>query len=219
MISNWLGRLQLLVFLLYPPVLFSRLFALAWYRQALEDWIQPDLVRLARLEAARVLEVGCAGGDFAQVLAAQSLEVFAVDRSLRMLARAQRGPGTVRFSQAVAECLPFPDDYFDLVMAASLLNIVAEPLVVLREMQRVCRPGGMVTVLVPNRAFSLAEAETLARRERLSGFSRAALFAWHRLGRKLDVVQLTGYFCESGFGDVSCRPLLDGMLLAVSGRL
>lgn len=209
-----IGFLQLLCLLVWPPTLFSRLFSLPWYRQALEDWLLPGL---QALEQPRLLEVGCAGGDFAKALATQPLAMFAVDRSLHMLARAQRSPGTVQFSQAEAEQLPFPDLSFDVVLAASVLNIVADPRLVLHEMHRVCRPGGVLTVLVPDCAFSRAEAVALADRAQLRGFSRAALLAWHRLGRKMDAGQLTGYFADCGLHHVSSRPILGGMLLAVSG--
>ncbi|MBR7742743.1 methyltransferase domain-containing protein [Phycicoccus sp. BSK3Z-2] len=40
--------------------------------------------------------------------------------------------------------LPFPDDTFDVVHAHQVLQHVADPVLALTEMRRVCRPGGVV---------------------------------------------------------------------------
>lgn len=42
--------------------------------------------------------------------------------------------------------LPFDDGTFDVVHAHQVLQHVADPVLALREMQRVCRPGGLVAV-------------------------------------------------------------------------
>jgi SAM-dependent methyltransferase len=42
--------------------------------------------------------------------------------------------------------LGFPDDSFDVVHAHQVLQHVADPVGALREMRRVCRPGGLVAV-------------------------------------------------------------------------
>ena len=42
--------------------------------------------------------------------------------------------------------LGFPDDTFDVVHAHQVLQHVADPVRALREMARVCRPGGVVAV-------------------------------------------------------------------------
>jgi SAM-dependent methyltransferase len=42
--------------------------------------------------------------------------------------------------------LPFPDDAFDVVHAHQVLQHVADPVLALRELRRVCRPGGTVAV-------------------------------------------------------------------------
>ncbi len=51
------------------------------------------------------------------------------------------------FVEADAQQLPFPDDQFQIVSVAFGLRNVADTLQGLREMARVCRPGGTVAVL------------------------------------------------------------------------
>lgn len=211
--NGLLGHLQLLGLLGSPPALFKRLFALPWYRAMLEHWVEPQL-----RPAARILELGCASGDFAHVLAQGDHEVWAVDRSARMLSRAQRTGSPVRFVQADATWLPFPDEAFDLSLAASLLNVVRAPGDLIAEMRRVCRPGGTVSVLVPDARFGAADALQLVTDRQLRGFSAAAFTAWHRLARKMEEEALCDHFRAHQLTDITSRALLGGMVLAVSGR-
>lgn len=53
----------------------------------------------------------------------------------------------VRYVQANAEALPFPDNHFDLVTIAFGLRNVTEKQTALNAMQRVLRPGGRLLVL------------------------------------------------------------------------
>ena len=53
----------------------------------------------------------------------------------------------VAFVEADAQNLPFPDDHFQIVSAAFGLRNVADTDLGLREMTRVCKPGGQVAIL------------------------------------------------------------------------
>ncbi len=55
--------------------------------------------------------------------------------------------GNLRFVQVNAECLPFPDDWFDVVTIAFGLRNVTDKEAALRSMKRVIRPGGKLLVL------------------------------------------------------------------------
>ena len=207
-----ISYLQLMWLMKSPPALFSRLFGLPWYREMLEEWVAPILT-----PNAKVLEVGCAGGDFSRSLAERNMKVSAVDHSSQMLVKAQQTPSPVQFEQADATRLPFPDQHFDVVLAASLINVVDSPRAVLAEMRRVCRQGGTVSVLVPDRSFSNADAKGYLEAEQLTGFPGAAFTIWHRLGRKMDVDVLRGCFKDCGMTDITTRNLLGGMVVSISG--
>ncbi len=60
--------------------------------------------------------------------------------------RAGAGPG-IQWVEADAQRLPFPDDLFQIVCVAFGLRNVSDTERGLREMARVCRPGGSVAVL------------------------------------------------------------------------
>ncbi len=98
-----------------------------------------------------VLDVGCGPGtitlDLARTVAPGF--VLGVDQAEEPLeaARAQaaaEGLTSVRFEVGDVYALDVPDDSFDVVHAHQVLQHLADPVRALREMRRVCRPGGLV---------------------------------------------------------------------------
>ena len=57
---------------------------------------------------------------------------------------AQAGAGNVTFALGDVYALDAPDDSFDVVHAHQVLQHLGDPVAALREMLRVCRPGGVV---------------------------------------------------------------------------
>jgi len=98
-----------------------------------------------------VLDIGCGPGTITADLAERVAPgpVLAVDQSGEVLdvARAEvqrHNLSNVTFTTADVHNLEFPDDAFDVVHAHQVLQHVADPVQALREMRRVCRPGGIV---------------------------------------------------------------------------
>jgi ubiquinone/menaquinone biosynthesis C-methylase UbiE len=96
-------------------------------------------------EADSVLEVGSGLGILAREVAARvpGGEVWGVEYSPNQLARALEDTlPNLHFIQADAHALPLADERFSTVYCRYLLEHVAEPVQVLKEMRRVLRPGG-----------------------------------------------------------------------------
>lgn len=55
--------------------------------------------------------------------------------------------GNIEFVLADAECLPFPDNYFDCITIAFGLRNVTDKAAALRSMNRVLKPGGKLLIL------------------------------------------------------------------------
>jgi len=98
-----------------------------------------------------ILDVGCGPGTITADLADRVSPgtVTAVEITAEALAIAQdeiarRGTPNVRFAVADVHALDFPDNTFDVVHAHQVLQHVADPVLALREMRRVCKPGGVV---------------------------------------------------------------------------
>lgn len=100
-----------------------------------------------------LLDIGCGPGTLTADLAARVApgRVLGVDHSADVLpsARAvvaERGLDQVKFAQGDVHALDLPDDSFDVVHAHQVLQHVSDPVAALREMRRVCRPGGLLAV-------------------------------------------------------------------------
>jgi ubiquinone/menaquinone biosynthesis C-methylase UbiE len=98
-----------------------------------------------------LLDVGCGPGTITADLAARVApgSVTAIDQFADVLdaARAeaqQRDLSNVSFATADVDRLDLPDDTFDVVHAHQVLQHVTDPVQALREMRRVCVPGGIV---------------------------------------------------------------------------
>ena len=98
-----------------------------------------------------LLDVGCGPGSITADLAeaVSPGRVTAVDSAAEVLEQARStvaaaGVDGVVFEVADVHALPYPDDSFDVVHAHQVLQHVADPVQALREMRRVCRPGGVV---------------------------------------------------------------------------
>ena len=96
-----------------------------------------------------VLECACGTGLLTGVIAARCRALTATDFSEKMLAQAERKYAkcrNVRFAQADITKLDYPDGRFDAVVAANVIHLLDEPLQALRELDRVCRPGGRLII-------------------------------------------------------------------------
>jgi SAM-dependent methyltransferase len=131
-----------------------------WWNQ---DFIELIGRRFAFEKVHDVLDVGCGVGHWAQVLASAlpvEAQVIGVDRDQSWVDKANERAASRRISHrfryqlSEAQALPFPDASFDLVTCQTLLIHVADPGVVIAEMVRVVRPGGLVLVAEPNNVTS-----------------------------------------------------------------
>ena len=107
--------------------------------------------RLPLRPGCNLLEVGIGTGINAP-LYPKDCFVTGIDFSASMLAKAGRriaahGVRNVDLLRMDAADLRFADESFDIVYAPYVISVVPEPVRVVREMHRVCRPGGHVVVL------------------------------------------------------------------------
>jgi ubiquinone/menaquinone biosynthesis C-methylase UbiE len=115
--------------------------------------VPADDVRLAALRRClgplsgqRILDLGCGKGRFASRLEQEGARVVGLDRSAAMLAGAER----LDRIRASARRLPFGHAAFDAVIAVEVFEHLAGVDVVLEEIRRVLRRGGLLAVVDKN---------------------------------------------------------------------
>lgn len=108
---------------------------LSWFDRQI-DW-----------QGKTVLDLGCAGGFMAEALALRGAQVTGIDpaRAAIDAARAHAGQSglDIAYDVGVGEALPYDSKAFDAVVCVDVLEHVSDLTLVLSEVTRVLRPGGL----------------------------------------------------------------------------
>ncbi len=99
----------------------------------------------------RILDVGI-GTGLNLSLYPRHCHLTGIDLSVEMLRKAEEkvaeyGMGNVVLKVMDASAMNFADNEFDRILATYVISAVPNPIGVLREMKRVCRPGGAIVIL------------------------------------------------------------------------
>jgi 2-polyprenyl-3-methyl-5-hydroxy-6-metoxy-1,4-benzoquinol methylase len=181
------------------------------YHNQLETYLQ-----LAGSAPKDILDVGCAQGTLALLLAERGHRVTAVDLRPDFLEYAQSrySSGDIRFVQANVLTDEVPGD-FDLVFANQLIEHLVYPAEFLARLTRKLRPGGTLVIATPNGEYA---------RNTLPSFGELGDPAqWAHLQFSADgdghfyaylAKELIGLVREAGFEDVRARffesPMISG---------
>lgn len=101
------------------------------------------------LKTDEVLECACGTGLLSGVIAKKCKSLVATDFSLKMLKRAgkkHRGYANIEFKEGNILQIEYPNESFDVVVAANVIHLLDEPYKALAEMDRVCRKGGRIII-------------------------------------------------------------------------
>lgn len=146
-----------------------------------------------------VLECACGTGLLTEVIAQKCVHVTATDFAPKMLARAKKNCaafGNIAFEQADITSLGYPDNSFDAVVAGNVIHLLDDPMKALRELDRVCRPGGRL--IVPTYMNRDQAGKT-------SGFASAVGKAGANFKRQFTVEGYRQFFLDAGYRDVTVQ--------------
>ncbi len=123
-------------------------------------WRTATREAIAPRPGLKVLDIAAGTGSSANCYAEYGADVIASDFSEGMIKKGRARYPHMKFVQADAMDLPFPDNTFDVTTVSYGLRNVKDPHKALREMLRVTKPGGRLVVAEfsrpTNRLFRMA---------------------------------------------------------------
>lgn len=96
-----------------------------------------------------VLECACGTGAISRYIAPKCKKLIATDFSVGMLRQAQkncRNYSNVKIRRADMTHIKCRDNRFDVVVAGNVIHLLEDPFAAVKELERVCRPGGKIIV-------------------------------------------------------------------------
>lgn len=111
-----------------------------------------DHVAPLTTEAARVIDVGCGVGDLLVALRRRcpSIVTYGCDFSEKAIAGAQERLPDGEFLKHAISRLPYGSQAFEVVLCTDTLEHLEQPGQVVEELVRICVPGGVVAIVVPD---------------------------------------------------------------------
>jgi SAM-dependent methyltransferase len=119
-----------------------------------------------------VIDIG-SGSGFDSMIASQLVgeggKVFGIDMTDEMLKKAQSGveemgASNVESRKGLADKLPLPDDFADVVISNGVLNLTLDKITTLKEWARVLKPGGRLYIgdILVEKELSQAALDNIA---------------------------------------------------------
>ena len=165
-------------------------------RRIVSSLIEPD---------DTVLECACGTGLLSAVIAPKCRQLTATDFSEKMLKKAEKNCRSFRnitYAQADITALSLADGSFDKVVAGNVIHLLDNPVTALRELNRVCKDGGML--IIPTYMNKDDKGKT-------SGFAGAVGKAGADFKRQFTVESYRQFFLDAGYPDVKVF-LADGRI-------
>jgi len=190
-----------------------------WHR----DFLDLMAARWRLAEASSLADIGCGLCHWSRLLypyLRAPARFAGVDREARWVQEAQQhfrrafpeaAPDLLSFHEGDATRIPLPDNSFEVVTCQTVLMHLSEPLVALREMLRILRPGGLLVCVEPNNLWNYLPVTSLTAGEPTEAMVRQFEF-WLRCHRgRIAAGQgdhnfgdlLPGYFAQLGLCDIA----------------
>jgi len=144
-----------------------------------------------------VLDVACGGGLVARAFAPRVRHATGIDVTPAMLdearkAAAAQGLANTSWQQGDVTTLPYPDASFTIVATRFSFHHFLDPLAVLKEMARVCAPGGRIVV---------ADSCPSGDKAKAAAFNRLELLRDPSHTRALPLSEMKALFAAAGLGE------------------
>jgi ubiquinone/menaquinone biosynthesis C-methylase UbiE len=121
-----------------------------------KKWMIPlvdDLLNYLKIksETLKILDVGCGPGLLSKELSIRfpKAKITGIDisrYSIKLAKKNCKAIKNINFIIADVHKLPFPDEYFDLVVCKDSFHQFSNPIKAIKEMYRVLKPGGIIYI-------------------------------------------------------------------------
>jgi ubiquinone/menaquinone biosynthesis C-methylase UbiE len=119
-------------------------------RDFFSNAVRDKALFVANVHPGRIAaDVGCGTGFITEGLVQRGLKVIAVDGSEAMLSQMKQkfaGRDQIDYRLGEAGSLPIQDEAVDYTFANMYLHHVEDPPKAIKEMARICRPGGTLVI-------------------------------------------------------------------------
>ncbi|NJE49565.1 methyltransferase domain-containing protein [Thermococcus sp. 9N3] len=114
------------------------------------DFRLEAIKRHVNLRRKRLLDAGCGSGRFAMYFRELGAEVHGIDISPRLVSLAKRRVQDGTFTLGSVTNIPYPENYFDIIISIEVLQHVPNIKLALKEFHRVLKPGGVIVIIDRN---------------------------------------------------------------------
>lgn len=101
----------------------------------------------------KALVDGCGVGIYVKALLPYTDEIHGIDIEPEHLEIAAKNVPQAKLQLAACEELPYPDNYFDVLLSHEVIEHVQDDRAAASEMVRVLKPGGRAVIFAPNRLY------------------------------------------------------------------
>lgn len=111
----------------------------------------------------RILDIGCGNGYFAKKLGkvTHASEIYGIDISKNAVKEANKLKIFAKQIDTDQDKLPYKDNFFDFIFCGSVIELVLNPDLLIKEIYRVLSPKGILIITYPNHTAWLSRLAVL----------------------------------------------------------
>ncbi len=179
-------------------------------------------------DGAQVLDIGCGTGRLLLKGVEEAKHLTGVDLSSEMIKASHQNfflhnrAEKSTFLIADAYELPFEDDRFDIALSTCVMFLLPEPEKGLKEMIRVTKPGGTITMLNPSKKMNQMNAFEYSKAHQITGFEQTTLLKWSNVStrrHRYSEEDMTELLNELGATEVINTEVLDGLAMITTAKV
>lgn len=169
------------------------------------DILHPKLVEIyfeILGEVKIILDLGCGNGSIGKFKPNSQIKVIGIDKDINLLKEAAKFEEVISYDLEKGN-LPFPNDYFDGIIAKDILEHVYNPSLIMTEMHRILKPNKKAIISVPMAKPSIVWDDYT----HIRGFTKKAIIKMVR-DHNFELISISPMRSIPGFGALNLNKLI-----------